>query len=344
MRKFKVTSWQVDHLEMINGIWTPIYDKDLPVKAKRFTRPAITKYIEIPCGQCIGCRLQRSREWANRMLMERETTEGACSFVTLTYDDEHLPMSEGVEPITGEVKEFGNLVLEDLQKFMKRLRRKYPETKIRYYAAGEYGEKTQRPHFHIILFGWFPEDAKFVRKGRKGEYNYYQSDILTELWPYGLHIVTDVTWESCAYTARYVVKKFTGPESYQYEEKNIKPPFVTMSTKPGIGYDYYMQHRELFENEEIKRFYISTDKGSISFSKPRYFKKLEDIQSFIPFSPETYIEVTSKHTKDTFGIMSDQEEERRIIELQTDLEYFEELAVQGLYKKQQTQILKRGMI
>lgn len=337
---------------MINGVWTPIYDNNLPVKPSKelrekgiSRRPYITKYIEIPCGQCIGCRLQRSREWANRMLMERETTEGPCSFVTLTYDDEHLPKSEGIEPITGEVKEFGNLVLEDLQKFMKRLRKRYPETKIRYYAAGEYGEKTQRPHFHIILFGWFPEDAKFVRKGRKGEYNYYESDILSELWPYGLHIVADVTWESCAYTARYVVKKFTGDQSFHYEEKNIKPPFVVMSTKPGIGYDYYMFHRDKFENEEVKRFYLSTDKGSISFSKPRYFKKLDELEEYKGYIDLTnFLENANLDHEETFEIVNSQEEERKIVEFVTELEYYEELAAQGRLKKQQTQILKRGMI
>lgn len=326
---------------MINGIWTPIYDNDLP----KNSRPYITKYIEVPCGQCLGCRLQRSREWANRMMMELKTTPGeVASFITLTYDDEHLHLVEGVNHITGEVQEFGTLVLEDLQLFIKRLRKRLEPQKIRYFACGEYGEKTQRPHYHLIVFGWFPEDAVFRARGRKGEYNYYSSKILDNLWPNGLNVVADVTWESCAYTARYVVKKFTGDMSYLYDEKNIKPPFVSMSKKPGLGFDYFMKYHAMFNNDEIKKYYLSTDSGSISFSKPRYFKKIDDLASFIPLTAETYSAITKEHDSDTLRIMYEQEQERKIIELQTDLDYFEALAAQGEYKKRQTEVLKRGIV
>lgn len=338
-KKLKITSQDVDHLEMINGNWTKIYDNDVP---DPLIRPSITKYLEIPCGQCIGCRLQRSREWANRMMMELSTTEGPSSFITLTYDNKNLPLSEGVNHITGEIEMFGNLVLEDLQKFMKRLR-EHTGKKIRYFACGEYGEKSLRPHYHLIVFGYFPEDAKFLRKGRAGEYNYYVSDELNKLWPYGLHVVSDVTWESCAYTARYVVKKFTGDLSIRYEEKNIKPPFVVMSNRPGIGYDYFMKNHDKFR-DDVKLNYLSTDKGSIAFSKPRYFKKLDDLASFIPMSPETYVYISDKNADEVYDVISDQENERKIIELQTDLSYFEEKAVQGKYKEQQIKSLKRGIV
>lgn len=324
---------------MINGEWQKIYDKDIP---DTFLRPSITKYIEIPCGQCIGCRLQRSREWANRMMMELETTDAPSSFITLTYDNDHLPLSEGVNHITGETEMFGNLVLEDLQKFMKRLRAKTGK-KIRYFACGEYGDKSNRPHFHLIVFGYFPEDAKFLRVGRHGEYNYYESEELSELWPYGLHVVSNVTWESCAYTARYVVKKFTGDMSIRYEEKNIKPPFVVMSNRPGIGYDYFMKHHDMF-SEDVKQYFLSTEKGPISFSKPRYFKKLDDLASFIPMSPETFMFVNNRNSDDVLDIADDQEQERKLIELQTDLDYFEELAVKGEVKERQIQSLKRGIV
>lgn len=341
--RLKVTSKEVDHLEMINNQWTKIYDKDLPLRGSQSVRPYITKYIDIPCGQCVGCRLQRSREWANRMMMELETTEGRSSFVTLTYDDEHLPLSEGVNPVTGEIEEFGTLVLEDLQKFIKRLRKANPEKKIRYFACGEYGENTNRPHFHLILFGYFPKDAKFIRRGRKGNYNYYVSEELEKLWPFGLHVIADVTWESCAYTARYVTKKLTGNAGEVYETMNIKPPFVIMSNRPGIGYDYFMIHREDF-SDDVKMYYLSTNEGSISFSKPRYFKKIDDTSVFLPEDAKTLLYMASQKNQDLQEIMSDQEEERRVIAFSTDVSYYEELAAEGLYMEQKTKILKRGMI
>lgn len=151
--------------------------------------------LELPCGQCIGCRLERSRQWAMRCLHEASMHD-VNSFITLTYDDEHLPVG-------------GTLVYADFQRFMKRLRKAFEPLKIRFYAGGEYGEGTSRPHFHACLFGLHFHDRKYFKRTSAGE-RIYTSDILSRLWPYGHSSVGNVTFQSAAYIARYCVAKVTG--------------------------------------------------------------------------------------------------------------------------------------
>ena len=100
--------------------------------------------VQVPCGKCIGCRLDYSRKWAIRCVLEAQMHKENC-FLTLTYDDEHLPKGEKLEK-------------EEMQKFWKRLR-KATGTKIRYYMAGEYGTEGGRPHYHACVFGWKPRDT-----------------------------------------------------------------------------------------------------------------------------------------------------------------------------------------
>ncbi len=104
------------------------------------------KTLSLPCGQCIGCRLERSRQWAMRCMHEAQLHENNC-FITLTYDNTHLPSD-------------GSLHYKDFQLFIKRLRKKFGNTRIRYYMAGEYGENFGRPHFHACIFGHDFHDKK----------------------------------------------------------------------------------------------------------------------------------------------------------------------------------------
>lgn len=174
--------------------------------------------IRLPCGQCIGCRLERSRQWAVRCLHENKCHDESC-FLTLTYDDDNLP-------------EMGSLVKRDLQLFMKRMRKARSDT-LRFFACGEYGETTDRPHYHVLLFGTNFGDRRAYKRSKSGE-QLYTSAELESLWPAGLSSIGAVSFESAAYVARYVLKKVSGPLADGHYAGR-EPEFVNMSRRPGIG-------------------------------------------------------------------------------------------------------------
>lgn len=181
--------------------------------------------VHVNCGQCIGCRLERSRQWAIRCVHESQLYEQNC-FITLTYDEEHLPWA-----ISDDETYNPTLQLEDFQNFMKRLR-KSTDKKIKFFHAGEYGEKLGRPHYHAIIFNYDVSDRELytIRNGVR----LYTSKQLQKLWPFGFSSVGDVTFESVAYVARYILKKQTGPES-EAHYRGRRPEYTTMSRREGIG-------------------------------------------------------------------------------------------------------------
>lgn len=186
-------------------------------------------HITVPCGRCIGCRLERSRQWALRAEHERHYHKDSC-FVTLTYRDSELPMGNLA----------ATLVPRDLELFWKRLRKEYGNG-IRYFACGEYGERTSRPHYHAIIFGLDFQDKKL--HSTKGDFNLYTSDSLDRIWGYGNCIIGDATFESAAYVARYIVDKKTGPKAKVYTEKGIEPEFCRMSRRPGLGARWFDEYK-----------------------------------------------------------------------------------------------------
>lgn len=191
-----------------------------------------------PCGQCIGCRLEYSRCWAVRCTHESSLYEQNC-FLTLTYDEKNLPSDKSLRK-------------KDLQKFMKRLRRKNEHKTIRFFACGEYGEKFSRPHYHICLFNYDFPDRQIFKAGKKTHYKHYwkkghdhsvyTSDMCGEVWQKGFHTIGELTFESAAYVARYVTKKVTGEKKdLWYEGK--QPEFALMSRRPGIGYGWIEKYK-----------------------------------------------------------------------------------------------------
>lgn len=224
----------------------------------------------LPCRHCVGCRLSKSREWANRVVMEQLYHDQSW-FVTLTYDDEHLPRSKPVDPATGEILScHATLVKDDLQRFFKRLRKNSCQ-KMRYFAAGEYGSNTYRPHYHILLFGLDLQDLTVVSHNFAGT-PYYTSDLISKCWTAGYHIIGKVTWQSAAYTARYTLKKAThGFDKSYYKAAGIEPEFQVMSNRPGIAYQYYVDHPNIFEYDY---FNVSTLQGGRRVYPPEYFRKL----------------------------------------------------------------------
>lgn len=193
--------------------------------------------LEVPCGQCRGCRLERSRQWAVRCVHEASLYEDNC-FITLTYNDDNLPADWSLDK-------------KHFQDFMKRLRKRIEPRKVRYFHCGEYGEENGRPHYHACLFNWDPPDKVLwsVRDGVK----LYRSAMLEELWPFGHSTVGEVTFESAAYVARYVMKKVTGDkadEHYKFVDADtgelytVIPEYTTMSRRPGIGAGWFDKYKD----------------------------------------------------------------------------------------------------
>lgn len=224
----------------------------------------------LPCRKCVGCRLDKSREWANRVVMEQLYHQESW-FLTLTYDDEHLPPAYPVDPATAEILSVhATLVKDDLQKFFKRLR-KNSKQELRYFASGEYGSQTYRPHYHCLIFGLHLDDLQPIKRNFSGD-QYYVSDFIAKCWPYGIHILGQVTWNSAAYVARYTMKKAThGYTKEYYEKAGIQSEFQTMSLRPAIGRRFYDDHPDLFE---YSTFNVTTMYGGLKMSPPEYFRKL----------------------------------------------------------------------
>jgi len=172
----------------------------------------------VPCGQCIGCRLEYSRKWAIRCTHEASLYDRNC-FITLTYDDRSVMYDQ-------------NLHLDHLQKFFKRLRKKFGEG-IRYFACGEYGSKNGRPHYHALIFNFDFNDKKLWQVNKNGT-KYFVSDALSKLWTAGFSTTGAVTFESAAYVARYTLKKASGNVKND-RSSHCRPEFLVMSRRPGVG-------------------------------------------------------------------------------------------------------------
>lgn len=180
--------------------------------------------IDVPCGQCIGCRLEYSRQWAMRCIHELKMHEKSC-FLTLTYNDENLPLDYYLEK-------------EELQKALKRIRKYIEPLKFRYMACGEYGETTKRPHYHVIMYGYeFPDNEHYAHNDG---YDIYTSKILDSLWGKGECKIGTVTFESCCYVARYMLKKQKG----QNKRDDGKEEFLLASRKPGLGQKFFEKYYE----------------------------------------------------------------------------------------------------
>lgn len=180
--------------------------------------------VTLPCGSCLGCRLDRSRDWAIRCFHEASLHEKNC-FLTLTYS---------------EVPSDGSVHLRDIQLFMKRLRKKYGDG-IRFFHCGEYGSQLRRPHYHVLVFNFDFEDR--VHWSGSGNNRLYVSQSLGELWPLGFSTVGDVTFESAGYVARYILKKVNGSESSDHY-RGLSPEYITMSRRPGIGFGWYQKFKD----------------------------------------------------------------------------------------------------
>lgn len=234
--------------------------------------------IQIACGRCTGCRLERSRVWALRCMHEAHLHEENY-FVTFTYDDNNLPYNNSLTP-------------RDLTLFFKRLRKKQA---IRYYSCGEYGDQLGRPHYHAIIFNLRLDDL--VPYSYNNGNRLYTSNMLSRNWYnektkeiLGNVYVGHVTFESCAYVARYILKKQLGNGSYKlyrdpktdiYYNKETGeeflgeiPEYVRMSRRPGIGAEFYKKYQKQMYGKGNDGV-VSIRDGVIS-STPKYYDNLHE--------------------------------------------------------------------
>lgn len=195
-------------------------------------------YHQVPCGTCYACRERIQNAWIFRLSQEERKAKRSY-FVTLTYSDEFPPIKQ--IPLDGGESTFVLTVKKtDVQKYLKRLRKRLPVGSLRYYLVSEYGHQTHRPHYHAIFFYNGPDDIA----------DKFQLD-----WPFGFIQVGTVTEASIAYTTKYLLKDCEVPQG-------ANPCFSLSSRRPAIGLCYL--------NDEIQDFHggraIDQKDGTVSFT------------------------------------------------------------------------------
>lgn len=215
-------------------------------------RGDLVRSISLPCGRCIGCLSDRAQQWAVRIMHEVALQDDNC-FLTLTYDDDHLPPG-------------GTLVYRDFRLFVKRLRKLRAGKALRYFVVGEYGGDRGRPHYHCGLFNEaFREDRVAYRKA--GKFQIYKSETLSRLWPHGLHEIGELTQQSAAYMARYSLKKVGGDLAREHYG-DLEPEFVHMSLRPGIGARWFARFgADVYPHDRVVV-------GGKKVRPPRFYDKL----------------------------------------------------------------------
>lgn len=303
----------------------------------------------IPCGKCIGCRLDYSRKWADRMMLELATQKKAV-FITLTYHNDALNgydddgnkiidekgnhkifytmFDESFNPVSATLDK------RECQLWMKRLREEFADVRIRFYLSGEYGSpnKTFRPHYHAIIFGIDRSDiGDCVPCGKNGLGQiYYNSLRIRKTWKRGNVIITDVSWSTMAYVARYVTKKLNGHYEEFYAMRNIpQKPFALMSRMPGLGSEYLKIHPDALDYNDI---WLSTLEGGKKVNVPKYFYDLAIKKELI--TDEEYAKL--KYERSIFA------QDDKLLKLQqTDLGFTDYLSSEEQKKINDTKVLKR---
>ncbi len=214
--------------------------------------------MEVACGQCLGCRSDRTRMWAMRIVHEahmHKDSHGSC-FLTLTYRDK-ADCTDKQFDNGYHVPDDYSLNYHHFRDFIKRLRKAYSKRTIRYFHCGEYGDETLRPHYHAAIFNYEPADT-IVYRQTEG-ITTFESPELERLWPYGFCTTGTLEYNSAAYVSGYILKKITGLQAQDVYLRNwpdgraywVKPPYTTMSLKPGIGANFYEKYKsDFFPSDE----------------------------------------------------------------------------------------------
>lgn len=206
--------------------------------------------ILVPCGKCLICRRKYQLSWVVRLQHEFISSKHNALFLTLSYNNENLPLNS-------------TLVKKDVQDFLKRLRKFYPDIKIKYFAVGEYGSKTMRPHYHLIIFGLKSYYSKKLNMGL--------AHIISEkIWKKGFCHIGDVNVKTIRYCSKYVMKEFVkGYNKEEFEKSGMVYPFSLKST--GLGLKYLMANISYIKDQILNNKPISLFKAKCGY--PRYYRK-----------------------------------------------------------------------
>ena len=249
--------------------YQPINKDGKPTGEKlKFKRPDnvhLYKKIAVGCGKCPSCLVARARDWAVRIYCELKTSPGPCWFVTITYDPEHLPYGNTLQP-------------DDMRLFIKKIRNHYPKYKVKYLYVGEYGEDHGRAHYHICLFNTDLTDLEQV--GMSSGMPIFESAKLTKLWGKGIVSIGTLTPKSAYYCAQYINKKIFGEKAEAHYNKICKdtgeiisqlPEFNRMSRKPALGTDFFNKYRKQYDCPELDFFVLP---GGIKVPQTKHFDKM----------------------------------------------------------------------
>ena len=230
-------------------------------------------YIQIPCGSCLGCRSDKANDWSTRVLLEA-LNYNFNYFITLTYDELHKPS-------------MGSISKEHLRAFIKSVRNYWKKNfdldGIRYFGCGEYGEHGLRPHYHVIMFNFPIFDLVLLPEDSKKGYVQYTSYVLNKLWSKGRVVISKFQHAEGRYVAQYTTKKLRNEkisddpfasESTKwfnpYKKLGLIPPFLSMSTHPGLGYKWFTEHPEIYQTDSIV---VATEDGGVNLAIPKYFDR-----------------------------------------------------------------------
>lgn len=210
----------------------------------------------VGCGSCPACRAEYARQWSIRNVCE-SLSHTYSYFLTLTYDDDHVPLTDGDIP---------TLRFNDVSAFIKRLRN---YGTCRFFACSEYGGHTLRPHYHVLLYGFELTDLKPF--SRSGSNMTFYSPFLNQLWGHGYVNVADFSAESAAYVSGYAAKKLYSDASV-FGQSGMEIPTLRMSRRPGIGGDFYEKnYQKFFDNGSV----VVRD-GSVATAHGFYRQKMKN--------------------------------------------------------------------
>lgn len=247
--------------------------------------PPGARRLIIPCGQCEGCRSDRAHQWANRLTLESTVNVGRSWFVTLTYDDKHLPRlgRQILDRETGVVGDLPVVNMDDVSSWIKRLRSRLHQP-LRFFSVSEYGELSRRPHYHVILFADLP-DLQQVRIGVDGATvnlppGTFWSRLISETWGLGGITVQEANAWAMSYVAGYAVKKLKGRLAFDYAAEcdalgvDQQPAeSARMSRRPGIGVPWLEKTSQDAASGSVA---VPTPDGSFSAPTPRVFERYVD--------------------------------------------------------------------
>lgn len=279
--------------------------------------------MALPCGSCPECIKKRGMDWALRVKHELSEHDEAC-FLTLTYDDDHLPSLY--------------IVKDEFQKFLKNLRQKVKK-KLSYVVSHEYGSKTYRPHHHAIIFGYNPSEQTFLKKTPK-QCSLFTSDEVSKLWKHGFHSIGEANAKTAFYIATYAIKgkKHTFFDPYTGEETEVHDSMDT-SKRPGIGLSYLIKNAQQLVNQKIPLPRYYTDKlNSTPEQLAKLIEKFPEQETKILMFPKLYEEYQNNilssikergsdqkyaHFKTKLSLNQLKDSEFRVLSDNEDLSYYE---------------------